>query len=343
MTQAPPPIPDTHRELRLAARPKGLPGPEHFELAETAVPRPGPGEVLVRNRLMSLVTVMHSLMDEHANLPMPAFSLGEPPWGPVVGEVVRAPADGPFAVGDLVAHRASWREYAVVAADAARRVDPEVLPDPAWYLSSAVTAWLGVVKGAEVREGDTVFVSGAAGAVGSLAGQLARLRGAARVIGSTGSRRKGEYLRRELGYDAVVHRGEGEPPIEEQLRAAAPEGLDAVFDNVGGEQLRAALAVARPLARVALIGALAGQVPGGAGAKVEIEPFSLIGRSITLRALGGVHWLSFAPEAEREVGRAARAGKLRLPQARLRGIAQAPAALRELLEGRHIGQVLVEL
>lgn len=245
-------IPATHREVRLASRPQGALESRHFTVAEVPVPEPGPGQLLVRNRLMGVAASLRTLMGEQAGLPLPSFEVGGPLSAPAVGEVVTAPEGGTPRPGDLVSHWAGFREYAVVDADAVQPVDLTVLPDPVAYLSQGPAAWIGVVRGAEVREGDTVFVSGAAGGLGTLAGQFARLRGAARVIGSTSSQRKADYLVGTLGYDAVVLRGA--EPIEEQLRKAAPDGIDAVVDNVGGEQLRAALALARPGARVGLIG-----------------------------------------------------------------------------------------
>jgi NADPH-dependent curcumin reductase CurA len=289
---------------------------------------------------MAVTAVMRTLMNSEADLFMPPYGVGQTLWGLAVGEVVAAPDGGPD-VGALVEHRFGWREYAVVDAAEAHRLDPAVLPDPAAHLSQGPSAWMGVVRGAEVRSGDTVFVTGAAGGVGSLAGQIARLRGAKRVIGSTGSPRKAGYLTRELGYDAVVVRGAG--PIEEQLREAAPDGLDAVFDNVGGEQLRAALALARRGARFAIVGALSGQATGGATAPVEIDTVALTARGITLRGIALYDHMDVIPEWTAEFGRGLRAGTLTFPHVRLSGIARAPRALCELLEGRHVGAVLVDL
>ncbi|GAA1134756.1 MDR family NADP-dependent oxidoreductase [Streptomyces javensis] len=336
-------LPATHREVRLAALPDGELTPGHFEVVTAPVPAPGPGQVLVRNRLMSVAAVMRplTLADPDAfGLPQLLHKAGEVMRGAALGEVVRAPGTD-LAPGTLVRHRAGWREYAVLNAPEVSPVDPEVLPDPAAHLSQGFTAWLGVVRGAGVRRGDTVFVTGAAGGAGSLAGQFARLHGAARVIGSTGSRHKADRLTRELGYDAAVLRGAGS--IEEQLRAAAPDGIDVLFDTVGGEQLRAALALARRNARFALVGALAAQLSDDALAPTAISTLALITRSITLRGISAVDHQDAMPAYLSEFGRALREGALTYPYTRLTGIDQAPGALCELVAGRHLGAVLVEL
>lgn len=259
---AAPAHPATHREVRLAARADGALTPDHFAVADAPLPVPGPGTVLVRNRIMAVTAAMRSMMGS-ADLPMPSFVPGRALWGAAIGEVVEAPGGG-FAPGDLVRHDLGWREYALVDAARCRRIDPDALPDPAAHLSQGATAWGALVHIAQVRPGDTVFVTGAAGGVGSLAGQIARRLGARRVIGSTGSARKAEYLVKELGYDEVVLRGAG--PIGEQLRRAAPNGIDVLLDTVAGEQLAAALESARTGARFALVGALSAQLGGGDGA-----------------------------------------------------------------------------
>ncbi|GAB2914440.1 NADP-dependent oxidoreductase [Streptomyces mayteni] len=260
-----------------------------------------------------------------------------------MGEVVAlGPGASGLAPGDMVQHGLGWREYAVLDAAAVQPLDPTVFDDPAAHLSQAATAWIAVTRGAEVRDGDTVLVTGAAGGVGALTGQFARLRGAGRVIGTTGSAAKGERLVAELGYDDVVLRG-GEEPFEERLRAAAPDGIDVVLDLVGGEQLTAALALAGPRARVALLGAMSVQATGGMRSSVEVDTWSLLARGITLRGVPGYHHLDVVAEGLREFGDGLRAGRLAFPHVRLAGLDRAPAALRELLAGRHLGSVLVEV
>lgn len=343
MPSAAGPLPATHREVRLAALPNGALATGHFEVVSAPMPRPGPGQVLVRNRLMSVAAVMRPLnLADHdgSGLSQLLNQVGDVMMGPAIGEVISAPGTN-LAPGTLLRHYAGWREYAVLEAAEALPLNTAVLADPAAYLSQGFPAWLGVVRGAEVRPGDTVFVTGAAGGVGSLAGQFARLHGAARVIGSTGSREKADRLIDELGYDAVVIRGAG--PIEEQLRAAAPDGIDALFDNVGGEQLQAALALARQGARFAIVGALAAQMSDDAMAQTGISTLTLILRGITLRGITLLEHLDAVPEYAREFGRALREGTISYPYTRLTGIDQAPCALVELAEGRHFGAVLVEL
>ncbi|MEU8682848.1 NADP-dependent oxidoreductase [Streptomyces sp. NPDC048611] len=336
-----PAIPDVHREVRLASLAPGEPAARHFILAEVPVPQPRADQVLVRNQVMAVTAAMRTQMTG-IRLPMPSFSPGAALWGAAVGEVVAAPGGG-FTPGELVHHPFGWREFAAVDVSRVRRLDADALPSPAAHLSQGATAWGALRRAAEIRPGDTVFVSGAAGGVGSMAGQLARRLGAGRVVGSTGSERKAARLRAELGYDDTVVRGAG--PIERQLRRAAPDGIDVLLDTVGGEQLTAALAVARPDARFALVGALSSQLGGDGGviAPVELDPGLIITRRVALRGFGLYAHPDLPQEWTKEFGQGLREGTLVFPHALLKGIEQAPRALCELTQGCHIGAVLVEL
>ncbi|MFG2358400.1 MDR family NADP-dependent oxidoreductase [Streptomyces sp. NPDC048521] len=337
-------LPRTGREVRLAAIPEGLPKQEDFVVVETPLPEPGAGHVLVRNRHFLVFPGLRTLIGGEADgVPLPPLRSGDTLFGPCVGEVVAAPADSPLRTGDVVAHMRGWREYALVSAVECTPLF-DALPDPVAYLAQGSAAYGALTRLVDVRTNDVVFVTGAAGAVGSLAGQIARLLGASRVIGSTGSPQKAERLVSELGYDAVVLRGAGS--IADQLAEAAPEGIDVLVDTVAGEQLTAALGVARQGARFALVGALSGQLSAqraGGSAPVEIDAYRLVVKGISLRGYSGADH----PDVEKEwIGRFGewlRSGKIRFPHTRISGIARAPLALQELIEGRHFGAVVVEL
>ncbi|MEV4256242.1 NADP-dependent oxidoreductase, partial [Spirillospora sp. NPDC049652] len=225
------------REIRLVSRAAGLPGPENFEVVEAPVPD-GPG-VLVRNLVFHVFPGLRLLIGEGEDeTPLPRLQPGDVLLGAAVGEVVAAPDDASVRPGDLVSHWLGWREYALLPEGRYVKLDGE-LPDPAAYLAPGVTAYSALTREAPVRPGETVLVTGAAGGVGSLAGQVARLLGAGRVIGTTGSPAKAERLVAELGYDAALSREEAS--TAEGLLKAAPDGIDVVVDNVGGDQLRAAI------------------------------------------------------------------------------------------------------
>ncbi|MFF1869803.1 NADP-dependent oxidoreductase [Streptomyces sp. CB03911] len=338
------PLPRTTREVRLAGVPEGLPRPEHFTLVRTPPPTPGPDQVLIRNRYFLVFPGLLTLIGgDLEGLPLPTLRPGDALIGPAVGEVVAAPPGSPLRIGDTVSHLLGWREYALAEAAGCTPLD-DTLPDPVAYLSPGSAAYGALTRLAEVRAGDTVLVTGAAGAVGSLAGQIARLLGAARVIGSTGSPAKAERLVSELGYDAVLLRGAG--PLAAQLAQAAPEGIDVLLDNVAGEHLVAALGAARQGARFALVGTLSGQASAqrtGSGAPVEIDAFRLLVKGVSLRGYNGADHPEVAQEWTGRFGAWLRSGEIRFPHVRIAGIDRAPQALRDMIGGKHFGAVVVEL
>jgi NADPH-dependent curcumin reductase CurA len=323
------------REIRVAALPKGLPKAEHFIVAEVPRPEPRDGEVLVRNIAFHVFAAIRTMLGGLSGGPFPPLNVGDTLFGAAVGEVVA----GSLPPGTLVFHLEGWREYAAVPAAACRILD-DSFPDPIQHLGYGPLALAALERDAALRQGDTVFVSGGAGGVGSAAGQIARLLGAGRVVGSTSSATKAPTMTSELGYDAVVLRGS--PDIEADLAKAAPDGIDVMIDNIGGEQLRAAAALARTDARFVLIGALSGQLdPEGSGttSPVTLDTQRLILRRVTLRGFGG----ATGPEATARLGDWLRSGELVLPETRFQGIESAPRALQELIEGAHLGTVIVEL
>ncbi|GCD88993.1 NADP-dependent oxidoreductase [Nocardioides sp. LS1] len=242
------------REIHLASRPFGTPAPDDFRMVEVDLPDPGAGEVLVRNTVMSVDPYMRGRMNDVKSY-VPPFALDRPLDGGAVGEVV-ASGDDSVPVGATVLHQAGWREHALLPAAAVRVVDASRVPASA-YLGvlgmTGLTAYVGLTRIAELKQGDTVFVSGAAGAVGSVAGQLARLLGAGKVIGSAGSPEKVAWLTGELGFDAAFDYHDG--PVAQQLREHGP--VDVYFDNVGGDHLEGAIFHMNDFGRIAACGAIA--------------------------------------------------------------------------------------
>ncbi|MET8509478.1 NADP-dependent oxidoreductase [Streptomyces sp. NPDC004787] len=330
----------THRVVRLARRPRGLPTAEDFALAREPVPRPGEGQLLVRNTAFLVFPGLRTLIGgETRDVPLPPLHPGDALFGPAIGEVV----DGPLEPGRTVLHLQGWREFATPAVAECRVLD-DALPEAVAHLAQGVAAYGALTRIAGVREGDTVFVTGAAGAVGTMAGQIARLLGAGRVVGSTGSPGKARRLEGELGYDATVLRGSG--PLDERLARAAPGGVDVVLDTVGGEQLGAAVRAANRGARFALVGALAGQLSperAGGSAPTVLDTFRLVTRGITLAGYSGADHPEVEAEWETRFGPWLRAGAIRFPRTTVRGMAEAPGALPGLIAGRSFGATVVEL
>jgi NADPH-dependent curcumin reductase CurA len=241
------------REVRLVARPVGWPTHGDFEVVASDLPELGDGQLRVRNVVMSVDPYMRGRMSAAKSYAAP-YEVGEAMTGGAVGVVEESRADG-FAAGDHVLHGFGWREVAVIDASGARVVDVSSAPASA-YLGvlgmTGLTAYAGLTRIAEIQPGDVVFVSGAAGAVGSAVGQIAKAIGASRVIGSAGSAEKVRHVVEDLGFDAAFSYKDG--PVAKQLRAAAPDGIDIYFDNVGGEHLEAAIGSLRLGGRVAVCG-----------------------------------------------------------------------------------------
>ena len=336
-------LPRFSREVRIAGSPPpGTLAPENFRIVETPLAEPTPGSVVVRNRYFLVFPGLRTLMDDPIDgVPLPAQRPGDALFGPAIGDVVAAPDGHPLRPGDTVMHMLGWRDYASVPAAECTLLD-DALPDPVAYLAQGSAAYGAITRYAAIREGDVVFVSGAAGAVGTLAGQIARLLGAGRVIGSTGSSWKAARMVAELGYDAVVVRGQA--PVAEQLAEAAPDGIDVFVDNVGGEDLRAAITAARQSARFALVGALSGQLaPRGSGSRapVEVDSFQLILKQVTMTGYSAGGDEELRAEWSSRFAGWLRSGAIRFPVARVEGIEQAPRALHDLLAGRYLGTVIV--
>jgi NADPH-dependent curcumin reductase CurA len=328
------------RQIELAARPVGEPKPADFRLSEVEVGDPRPGELLVRNRWMSVDPYMRGRMNDAPSY-VPPFALDAPLEGGAVGRVVKS-ADERFHEGQWVLHQLGWRELALVPAAAARPIDPELAP-PSAYLGvlgmPGLTAYVGLFDIAGLRDGEEVFVSAAAGAVGSLAGQLAKLHGC-RVIGSAGSVEKVAFLRDELGFDAAFNYREG--PVHRLLAAAAPAGIDVYFDNVGGEHLDAALGALRDHGRVAMCGAISlynatEPPPGPRGIPLVVR------KRLTLRGFIVSDHFERMAAFHHDVAPLIREGRIRYRETIVEGLERAPEAFIGLLRGENIGKMVVSI
>ncbi|AXG81765.1 NADP-dependent oxidoreductase [Streptomyces paludis] len=333
-------LPTTARAWHLDARPNGRPVPSDFSLREIDLPAPGPGQLLVTNEYLSVDPYMRGRMSDKKSYIEP-YEVGAPLDGAAVGRVLVSRAEG-FAPGDHVVHVLGWRDHAVVDAAGAQKVDPALAPLTA-YLGvlgvTGLTAYIGLERFAKVKDGDTVFVSGAAGAVGSVAGQIARLKGAGRVIGSAGSDEKVKLLTEEYGYDAAFNYRNG--PVAEQLALAAPDGIDVFFDNVGGEHLEAAIGALRLHARIVL----SGMVSQYNDEKV-VGPRNLWNLAVTRSDILSFMFseeLDLQPDFVREVGGWLAEGRLHHRETVRHGLDGALDAFLALMRGENVGKMIVKL
>ncbi|MFC9057335.1 NADP-dependent oxidoreductase [Streptomyces sp. NPDC057074] len=336
-----PSLPAVNREWHLVTRPVGWPKPEDFALVETEVPAPGEGQVLVRNLYVSVDPYMRGRMSAAKSYAAP-YELGKAMQGGAVGEVVASNAEG-FAVGDHVLHFLGWREYAAVNAKSAVKVDPDAAP-LSTYLGvlgmTGLTAYAGLLRTAAFKEGDTVFVSGAAGAVGSQVGQLAKLKGAGRVVGSAGSDEKVRLLVDEYGFDAAFNYKDA--PVGEQLRAAAPDGVDVYFDNVGGDHLEAAIGSLNLNGRIAICGAISvyNNTEPAPGPKNLARLIQTRGRIEGF--LVGDHY-DLQPKFVEEVGPWVASGALKYRETVVEGIENNLEAFLGVLRGDNTGKMIVKV
>ncbi|VXC02785.1 Putative NADP-dependent oxidoreductase YfmJ [Arthrobacter sp. 9V] len=329
------------REIQLASRPVGRPAPENFRLTQARLPELGDGQILVKNQFMSVDPYMRGRMNDVKSYSAP-FQIGAALDGGAVGEVIASRSDA-HKVGDVVVHQLGWREHAVVDAAATTPVPSGLAPTSAFLGAlgmTGLTAYAGLLKVAEFKEGEVVFVSGAAGAVGSMVGQIAKAMGASKVIGSAGSAEKVARLL-ELGFDAAFNYNDG--PVLDQLREAAGErGIDVYFDNVGGEHLEAALATLTVGGRIAMCGAIA-QYNSTEPPAAPRNLMQAIGKQLTMRGflVGGQR--QHAPEFARKMAGWLADGSVSYDETIVDGLENAPQAFMDLLDGANTGKMLVRL
>ncbi|MFC9606109.1 NADP-dependent oxidoreductase [Streptomyces niveus] len=335
-------LPASGREWHLAARPHGWPKPEDLALREVPVTEPGEGRILVRNKHFSVDPYMRGRMNDVKSY-APPYKLDHPMDGGAVGEVVASNADG-FAVGDHVLHGLGWREYAQVPAPYAVKVDASLAPLSA-YLGvlgmPGLTAYAGLFEVASFKEGDTVFVSGAAGAVGSQVGQLARIKGASRVIGSAGSDDKVKLLVEEYGFDAAFNYKSG-GSVKEQLKKAAPDGIDVYFDNVGGEHLEAAISSFNLHGRATICGMIS-LYNSTEAAPAPRNLAQVIGKRLRLQGMLVGDHQALQPQFVKDVAGWLASGELKYRETSVEGIENGFDAFLGLLRGENTGKMIVTL
>jgi NADPH-dependent curcumin reductase CurA len=314
------------------------------------VPDPVPGQILVRNTWMSIDAAMRIRMSEGGSY-LPPYEVGSPLDGGAVGEVVESRAAG-FAPGDAVWHMVGWRDYALLPIDDTTfpaayapttvAVDETTLPQA--YLGPlslvGLTAYAGLLDVAQLHAGDVVWVSGAAGSVGGLAVQIAKLRGHT-VIGSAGSPEKVAYVLDELGADAAFNYRDGD--VVELVRDAAPDGIDVYFDNVGGDHLEAALEALRPGGRVALCGAISIYNETGEATPGPRNLFHAVSKGLNLRGFLAGEFVGRLEEFRTVMRGWLAEGRVHYPESIFEGLEQGPAALMALLRGDNVGKVLVRI
>lgn len=336
--------PRVNRQVRLAAHPEGAACPEHFEVTEVPVPEPSAGQMLCRTIYLSLDPYMRGRMS-----PGPSYArgveLGEVMVGQTVSRVVESRLSG-FEAGDFVLTSNGWQEYALSDGSGVRKLDPSAAP-----VSTALgvlgmpgmTAYVGLLRIGSARAGETVVVSAASGAVGSVAGQIAKLEGC-RVVGIAGARNKCDYVTGELGFDACVSHLSADLPTE--LAAACPEGVDVYFDNVGGKVLEAVLPLLNDFARVPICGRISSygehEPPRGTDAVSRLLGIALV-RRVTLRGFIVFDHGDMEQDFLRDVGRWLHDGSIRHREDVVQGIESAVPAFLGLFRGENFGKLLVQL
>uniref|UniRef100_A0AAU2JWR4 NADP-dependent oxidoreductase n=1 Tax=Streptomyces sp. NBC_00049 TaxID=2903617 RepID=A0AAU2JWR4_9ACTN len=331
----------TGHAVHQIARPSGFPAATDFAFVEYPVPSPAPGTALVRNLLLSVDPYHRGMMDGGED----GFVLGTPLEGRSVGRVI-ASRDPGLAEGDLVFHREGWRTHALVTLGVAgtRKLrGHEGVPLEA-YLSvlggTGLTAYAALTRTAALREGEDLFVSAAAGGVGTATGHIARLLGAGRIVGSAGSAAKVRHLTEVLGFDAAFDYHDG--PVGEQLAAAAPTGIDVYVDNVGGDHLEGALGVLREYGRIAWVGGIS-MYNGDRSPAAPRNLFEVVHKSLRLEGVLVRNHTNLQDELEDFLVPHLRSGRIGTDTTVVQGFDRTVDAFRGMLRGDNLGKMLVRI
>jgi NADPH-dependent curcumin reductase CurA len=333
----------TNHQFRLASRPVGMPKRSDWNYVEEPVRDPGPGEVLVKTLYLSLDPAMRGWMNEGRSYIAPV-GIGEVMRAGGAGRVI-ASGNAAFAVGDHVTGVLGAQEYALISADGAKgltKVDPKLAPLPVYVGAlgiTGLTAYFGLLDVGQAKAGDTVVVSGAAGATGLVAGQIAKIKGC-RAVGIAGGAEKCNYIVKELGFDAAIdYKSEN---VMEGLRQHCPKGINVYFDNVGGDILDAALANLARGARVVICGAIS-QYNSTSGIKGPANYLSLLVNSARMEGFVVFNYLARYAEAAREMAGWMMAGKLKSREEIVEGFQTFPDTLLKLFRGENIGKLMIKV
>ena len=336
---------DINQQIHLVSRPSGEAMAENFKLVEAPMPEPAEGQVLIRHHFLSLDPYMRGRMNDAKSYAQPQ-PLGQTMQGGTAGEVV-ASKHSRYAVGDTVVAFGGWQQYSLADGNqpgTLRKVDTAQVPLSA-YLGAVgmpgVTAWYGLMKICQPKPGQTIVVSAASGAVGSVVGQLAKTRGC-RAVGIAGGVDKCRYVVEELGFDACVdYKAHADSKaLYQALKQATPDGVDGCFENVGGTVLDTTLLRMNAFGRIALCG----MISGYDGAPIPLQqPQLLLQSRLTIEGFIVSEHMEVWPEALEELGTLVAAGKLKYRESIAQGLAAAPEAFLGLLKGRNFGKQLVKL
>ena len=335
----------TNHQIHLVSRPTGEPGTENFKLVESSLPELADGQVLVRNHYLSLDPYMRGRMNDGKSYAQPQ-PLDAVMQGGTAGEVVASRSTA-YQVGDKVVGMGGWQDYVVVDASQAgmmRKLDTRAVPLSA-YLGPVgmpgVTAWYGLTRIIAPKAGETVVVSAASGAVGTVVGQLAKSRGA-RAVGIAGGPEKCRFVVEELGFDACIdYKAHADlKSLSAAVKAACPKGVDGLFENVGGVVMDAVMVRMNAFSRIAMCGMISGY--NGEPIPMAAPQLMLVNR-MTVRGFIVSEHMDVWPEALKELGTAVATGKLKYRETVAEGLAAAPEAFLGLLKGRNFGKQLVKL
>jgi NADPH-dependent curcumin reductase len=326
-------------QVLLASRPTGWVEESNFNIVETDIPKPAPGEFLVRNLWLSLDPYMRGRMNAVKSYAK-YVEIGEVMTGGTVGEVIES-SHPKFKKGDYVVGSLGWQLYATSNGDGVMQVDPKAVPLQA-YLGvcgmPGATAWMGLLEYCAPKAGETVLVSAATGAVGSVVGQLAKLQGC-RAVGIAGGARKSEFAVKELGFDACVDYKAGK--LLDDLRAACPNGVDNYFENVGGEVMDTAFRVLNPFSRVALCGMISDYNATEAYGTKMMR--ALLVNRVRLQGFIVFDRPDLYQKAVTQLAKWVSQGKIRYHETVAEGLQSAPKAFIGLLKGQNLGKQLVKL